>query len=134
MLEKIRNSFTPGEFAWVLYDVANSAFTMLATTLIPIWFKVLAITGEPGGLTSDEATGHWALSAERFSGDGDRSASRADFWQHCRPPSRQETIFHHLFSHWGDRMPALWRHNQLAIISHSLHFRKDCLFCIAHVL
>lgn len=62
MLEKIRNSFTPGEFAWVLYDVANSAFTMLATTLIPIWFKVLAITGEPGGLTSDEATGHWALS------------------------------------------------------------------------
>ncbi|MBY0584979.1 MFS transporter [Murdochiella sp. Marseille-P8839] len=62
MLKGLKKKFTPAEFSWVLYDVANSAFTMLATTLIPIWFKVLAITGEPGGLTSDEATGHWALS------------------------------------------------------------------------
>ncbi len=62
MLKGLKKKFTPGELSWVLYDVANSAFTMLATTLIPIWFKVLAITGQPGGLTSDEATGHWALS------------------------------------------------------------------------
>lgn len=62
MLKGLKKKFTPAELSWVLYDVANSAFTMLATTLIPIWFKVLAITGEPGGLTSDEATGHWALS------------------------------------------------------------------------
>lgn len=62
MLKGLKKKFTPTELSWVLYDVANSAFTMLATTLIPIWFKVLAITGEPGGLTSDEATGHWALS------------------------------------------------------------------------
>ena len=44
MLKGLKKKFTPGELSWVLYDVANSAFTMLATTLIPIWFKVLAIT------------------------------------------------------------------------------------------
>lgn len=31
------------EFAWVLYDVGNSAYTMLACALIPIWFKAMAI-------------------------------------------------------------------------------------------
>ena len=41
----------------VLYDVGNSAFTMLACSLIPIWFKELAA----GHLSSDDATGAWAL-------------------------------------------------------------------------
>ena len=35
------------ERAWVLYDVGNSAFTMLACSLIPIWFKDLAIGTAP---------------------------------------------------------------------------------------
>ena len=30
------------EKKWVLYDVANSAFTMLVSTLIPIYFHALA--------------------------------------------------------------------------------------------
>ena len=30
------------ERAWVLYDVGNSIFTMMVSTLIPIWFKSLA--------------------------------------------------------------------------------------------
>jgi len=49
------------EFSWVLYDVGNSAFTMLSCSLIPIWFKSLAIGTNPGQVTSDEATGIWAL-------------------------------------------------------------------------
>lgn len=36
------------EFAWVLYDVGNSAYTMLACALIPIWFKAMAIGTKPG--------------------------------------------------------------------------------------
>ena len=47
------------ELSWVLYDVGNSAFTMLACSLIPIWFKETAIG--PGGLTSDEATAYYSL-------------------------------------------------------------------------
>ena len=39
---------TKSEKAWVLYDVGNSAFTMLACSLIPIWFKALAIGDAPG--------------------------------------------------------------------------------------
>ena len=39
---KVFNDLNPQEFAWVLYDVGNSAYTMLACSLIPIWFKNLA--------------------------------------------------------------------------------------------
>lgn len=53
--------YTSEEIAWILYDVGNSAFTMIAASLIPIWFKALAITGQPGGLSSDQATAAWAL-------------------------------------------------------------------------
>ncbi len=47
------------ELSWVLYDVGNSAFTMLACSLIPIWFKDIAIG--PGLLTSDEATAYYSI-------------------------------------------------------------------------
>ena len=50
------------EFAWVLYDVGNSAFTMLACSLIPIWFKNVAIGTGSGQLTADQATAYYALS------------------------------------------------------------------------
>ncbi|MBQ9409229.1 MAG: MFS transporter [Clostridia bacterium] len=52
---------TKQEKAWVLYDVGNSAFTMLACSLIPIWFKELAIGDAPGMLSNDEATSYWAF-------------------------------------------------------------------------
>ncbi len=47
------------ELSWVLYDVGNSAFTMLSCSLIPIWFKQVAIG--PNKLTSDEATAYYSL-------------------------------------------------------------------------
>ncbi|MBQ9910126.1 MAG: MFS transporter [Lachnospiraceae bacterium] len=49
------------ERAWVLYDVGNSAFTMLACSLIPIWFKSLAIGTDPGQITSDQATAFYSI-------------------------------------------------------------------------
>lgn len=49
------------EFAWVLYDVGNSAYTMLACSLIPIWFKETAIGIGAGQISSDNATAYWAL-------------------------------------------------------------------------
>ena len=62
-LKKLKafRGLTDQEFAWVLYDVGNSAFTMLSCSLIPIWFKALAIGTGAGQLTSDDATGVWAL-------------------------------------------------------------------------
>ena len=58
---KIFKDLSPQEFAWVLYDVGNSAFTMLACSLIPIWFKSLAIGEGPGKISGDNATAYWAL-------------------------------------------------------------------------
>lgn len=49
------------ERSWILYDVGNSAYTMLACSLLPIFFKKLAIGEGPGMLTSDQATGYLAL-------------------------------------------------------------------------
>ena len=49
------------EKAWVLYDVGNSAYTMLACSLIPIWFKELAIGTNPGQITGDQATAYYSI-------------------------------------------------------------------------
>ena len=38
-------SLSKRERSWVLYDVGNSAYVMLAATLIPIYFSAIA---EPG--------------------------------------------------------------------------------------
>ncbi len=59
---RIFRGLTPEEFSWVLYDVGNSAFTMLACSLIPIWFKDLAIGTGPGQLSGDQATAYYSLS------------------------------------------------------------------------
>ncbi len=59
---KIFRRLTEEEFSWVLYDVGNSAFSMLACALIPIWFKNLAIGNAVGQITSDQATAYYAIS------------------------------------------------------------------------
>ena len=61
MTNKKKSDLTKKEKAWILYDVGNSAYTMLACSLIPIWFKNLAIGNAAGQLSSDAATGMWSL-------------------------------------------------------------------------
>ena len=58
---KVFRNLTEQEFAWVLYDVGNSAFIMIACSLIPIWFKSLAIGTEPGKISSDQATAYYSI-------------------------------------------------------------------------
>lgn len=52
---------TQQELSWVLYDVGNSAFIMLACSLIPIWFKGIAIGTAPGQIDPDRATAYYSL-------------------------------------------------------------------------
>lgn len=47
---------TKREKSWVLYDVGNSAFILLVTTLIPIYFNALADTA---GLSSTDYLAYW---------------------------------------------------------------------------
>ena len=51
---------TKQEKAWVLYDVGNSAFTMLISTIIPIFFKNLA---SGAGIDGDLSTAYWGYAA-----------------------------------------------------------------------
>ena len=55
------SDLTKKERAWVLYDVGNSAYTMLACSLIPIFFKALAIGDGPGQITGDQATAYYSI-------------------------------------------------------------------------
>lgn len=54
----MKSKLTRQERSWILYDVANSAFTMLVSTTIPILFRSLA---EAQGVDSASATGMWGL-------------------------------------------------------------------------
>ena len=49
---------TPEERSWALYDVANSAYILLLTAVIPIYVKSL---GEGAGYTAAQTTSHWGL-------------------------------------------------------------------------
>lgn len=44
------------EKSWILYDVANSAFIMIVTATIPIYFRSLA---EGSGMSGTSATSLW---------------------------------------------------------------------------
>ncbi len=55
MKEKFR--LTPLEKHWVLYDIGNSAFILLVSTLLPIYFNSLA---QAGGLSESDYLAYWA--------------------------------------------------------------------------
>ena len=50
---------TPLEKKWVLYDVGNSAFTMLVATIFPIYFNYLAGNA---GISDVDYLAYWAVS------------------------------------------------------------------------
>jgi len=50
------SKFTKLEKQWILYDVGNSAFTMLVSTIIPIYFKNVASIA---GISSSDSTAYW---------------------------------------------------------------------------
>ena len=54
----MKNKFklTPLERSWILYDIANSAFTLLVSTLIPIYFNSLAGSA---GVDEDMYLSYW---------------------------------------------------------------------------
>lgn len=58
---KIFKGLSEKEFSWVLYDVGNSAFTLIACALIPIFFKKLAIGSGTGQISPDEATAYYSF-------------------------------------------------------------------------
>ncbi len=51
------STFSKQEKSWILYDVANSAFTMLISTTIPIFFRSLA----EQDVSASTASGMWGL-------------------------------------------------------------------------
>lgn len=51
-----KTKLTKHEISWILYDVANSAFTMILTATIPIYFRSLA---DAANVAPEHATSIW---------------------------------------------------------------------------
>ena len=51
---------TKGEKNWILYDVGNSAFTLLVSTILPIYFNYLA---DSAGISSVDYLAYWGYAA-----------------------------------------------------------------------
>ena len=57
---KNRDRLTPLERSWVLYDVGNSAFVLMASTIMPIFFKNLT---SAAGVADHDSTAYWSYTA-----------------------------------------------------------------------
>ena len=49
--------FNSLEKAWIFYDIGNSAFTMMVSTIIPIWFNTLA---DAAGMSDSQYLAYWS--------------------------------------------------------------------------
>lgn len=49
--------FNKLEKSWIYYDIGNSAFTMMVSTIIPIWFNTLA---DNAGMSSSDYLAYWS--------------------------------------------------------------------------
>ncbi len=49
--------FNQLEKAWIFYDIGNSAFTMMVSTIIPLWFNTLATEA---GMTDAQYLAYWS--------------------------------------------------------------------------
>ena len=56
----MKTKLTKMEKAWILYDVGNSAFILLVTTIIPIYFNYLS---ESAGISSADYLAYWGYAA-----------------------------------------------------------------------
>ncbi|SCP95151.1 MFS transporter [Anaerobium acetethylicum] len=54
-----KDRLTKLEKYWILYDIGNSAFIMLISTIIPIYFKNIA---QANGVSASDSTAYWGYS------------------------------------------------------------------------
>ena len=60
MEKKMGKKLTKKERNWILYDVGNSAFTLLIATILPIYFNYLAGNA---GISSVNYLAYWGYAA-----------------------------------------------------------------------
>lgn len=58
MEQKMGKKLTKKERNWILYDVGNSAFTLLIATILPIYFNYLAGNA---GISSVDYLAYWDM-------------------------------------------------------------------------
>lgn len=54
----MNNRLNKLEKSWILYDVANSAFILLVSTIMPIYFRYL---GAESGVSASDCMVYWGM-------------------------------------------------------------------------
>ena len=63
------------EKAWVLYDVGNSAFILLVSTLFPIYFNAIA---QQAGISDIDYLAYWGYAVSAVTIGGFRAGAWSD--------------------------------------------------------
>lgn len=56
----MKNKLTKQELSWIVYDVGNSAFILLAATILPIYFNYLSTSA---GVSENNYLSAWSYAA-----------------------------------------------------------------------
>lgn len=117
------------EKSWILYDVANSAFIMIVTATIPIYFRSLA---EGSGMSGTSATSLWgsatSISILILALLSPVLGAIADYEKY------EKENFHDLFRHrHRRRLPFHFRHPG-AVLFDFLYHIQDRLCRLQHFL
>lgn len=100
------------EKKWILYDVGNSAFTLLVSTIMPIYFNALA---ESAGLSD----GLLGICSFRFHHFG--SPSRPNYRHFFRFARVEKANFLNFSAHRRHRLCSAWYSAVLVLVSSSLY-------------
>ena len=121
--EPTMTQFSKQEKSWILYDVANSAFTMLVSTTIPIYFRSLAEQ------SVSEATASGIFDCGAHSG-----STLSVFGSACGLPRNEKKDFLCLSYRGCHRSAAAFLCRQLDFLSHAVCFDPTVLQRLQHLL
>ena len=116
----MKTKMTKAEKNWVLYDVGNSAFVLLVSTIMPIYFNYLAGNA---GLSSVNYLAYWGYAVSVSIGGNDyRSIAWTGVWNIGGYKRLEETYFHGDDADWRNWLSGAWIRQTMDDISAYLYY------------
>lgn len=118
----MKNKFTKEERNWILYDVGNSAFTLLVTTMMPLYFNSLAAAG---GVSEVDYLAWWGICSIDL--DSDRSHSWTDHRYYHRYRRISQTTVYSFCDFGCCTLHYAWTCQTMGIVPCSIHTSEGCI-------
>ena len=110
----MKTKMTKAEKNWVLYDVGNSAFVLLVSTIMPIYFNYLAGNA---GLSSVNYLAYWGYAASAAT-----IIVALLVWNIGGYKRLEETYFHGDDADWRNWLSGAWIRQTMDDISAYLYY------------